>query len=164
VPWLLLAILQGILLAAAASMLMLLARVSRPHVAFRPDPGKQQLFRPRASSRKRSATWYHCSSPGTFLDLHQCRRCPQFHPESSSCSQFVGHPHGGCDLSASPYLDLAGAHMLHELHSELAAPGIALRIVVGPRGGVRDLLRADAVGDKVGGSIELLRSMVSSAR
>src|SRR5271170_4786755 len=25
-----------------------------------------------------------------------------------------------CDLSASPYLDLAGSHMLHELHRELA--------------------------------------------
>ena len=26
-----------------------------------------------------------------------------------------------CDLSASPYVDLGGARMLHELHSELAA-------------------------------------------
>ena len=55
-----------------------------------------------------------------------------------------------CDLSASPYLDLAGSHMLHELHSEPAARGIALRIV-GAHGRVRDLLRADGVGEKVGG-------------
>jgi MFS superfamily sulfate permease-like transporter len=34
-----------------------------------------------------------------------------------------------CDLSASPYLDLAGSRMLHELHAELTARGIALRIV-----------------------------------
>ena len=55
-----------------------------------------------------------------------------------------------CDLSASPYIDLAGSRMLHELHDELAARGIALRIV-GARGRVRDLLRADGVGEKVGG-------------
>jgi MFS superfamily sulfate permease-like transporter len=40
--------------------------------------------------------------------------------------------------------------MLHELHSELAARGIALRIV-GARGRVRDLLRADGMDQKVGG-------------
>jgi hypothetical protein len=40
--------------------------------------------------------------------------------------------------------------MLHELHSELSARGIALR-VVGGHGWVRDLLRADGIGEKVGG-------------
>jgi SulP family sulfate permease len=40
--------------------------------------------------------------------------------------------------------------MLHELHNELAARGIALRIV-GAHGWVRDLLRADGVSEKVGG-------------
>ena len=34
-----------------------------------------------------------------------------------------------CDLSASPYLDLAGSRMLHELLGELTSRGIALRIV-----------------------------------
>jgi MFS superfamily sulfate permease-like transporter len=43
---LLLGILQGILLAALASILLLLARVSSPHVAFLGRvPGHQQLFR-----------------------------------------------------------------------------------------------------------------------
>ena len=55
-----------------------------------------------------------------------------------------------CDLSASPYLDLAGARILHALHDELAAQGIALQIV-GARGRVRDLLRADGLAEKVGG-------------
>jgi MFS superfamily sulfate permease-like transporter len=54
-----------------------------------------------------------------------------------------------CDLSASPYVDLAGARMLHELHDDLAGRGIALRIV-GAHGWVRDLLRADGIGAKVG--------------
>ena len=55
-----------------------------------------------------------------------------------------------CDLSASPYIDLAGTRMLHQLHGDLAGRGIALRIV-GARGRVRDLLRADDLGEKVGG-------------
>jgi MFS superfamily sulfate permease-like transporter len=55
-----------------------------------------------------------------------------------------------CDLSASPYVDLAGSRMLHDLEAECATRGIGLRIV-GARGTVRDLLRADGMGDKVGG-------------
>src|SRR5262249_25778170 len=55
-----------------------------------------------------------------------------------------------CDLSASAFVDLAGSHMLHELHDELAARGIALRIV-GAHSWARDLLRADGVSEKTGG-------------
>ena len=55
-----------------------------------------------------------------------------------------------CDLSAAPYLDLAGSRTLHDLHSELASRGIALRIV-GAHGSARDLLRAEGIEDKVGG-------------
>ena len=40
--------------------------------------------------------------------------------------------------------------MLHELHAELAGRGIALRIV-GAHSYVREFLRADGIGDKVGG-------------
>ena len=39
--------------------------------------------------------------------------------------------------------------MLHALHAELATRGISLRII-GARGSVRDLLRAEGVEDKVG--------------
>jgi SulP family sulfate permease len=54
-----------------------------------------------------------------------------------------------CDLSAAPYIDLAGSRMLHELHGELIGRGIALRIV-GVHGSVGDLLRADGIEAKVG--------------
>jgi sulfate permease, SulP family len=55
-----------------------------------------------------------------------------------------------CDLSASPFVDLAGSRALHELYEELAPRGIALRIV-GAHSRARDLLRADGVGEKTGG-------------
>jgi MFS superfamily sulfate permease-like transporter len=69
-----------------------------------------------------------------------------------------------CDLSASPYLDLAGSRMLRQLHSELAARDIVLRIV-GAHGWVRDLLRADGLGEKVGGfdRIDTLDGALSSS-
>jgi len=159
---LLLGILQGILLAALASVLMLLVRVSRPHVAFlgrvpgtnsysdlarhpenEPLPGAI-AFRPEAS-----LIYVNADSVMESV-LNRLRAAG-----SSDIHTVV------CDLSASPYLDLAGSHMLHGLHSELAARGIVLRIV-GAHGGVRDLLRADGLGAKIGGSIESIRSMACS--
>ena len=146
---LLLGILQGILLAAAASILMLLARASQPHVAFLGRiPGTNSY-----------------SDVARHSENEPLANVIAFRPEASLLyvnSDFVlgsvtDHLGGRsdvrlvvCDLSASPYVDLAGSHMLHQLHGELARRGIDLRIV-GVRGRVRDLLRADGVGDKVGG-------------
>ena len=161
---LLLGILQGILLAALATILLMLARVSRPHVAF--------LGR----------------IPGTdsFSDLYR-------HPENEPLSGVIAfRPEASliyvnadavldavlgrlreagpasirlvaCDLSAAPYVDLAGARMLHELHAELVRHGIALRIV-DARGAVRDLLRAVGLEAKVGGiaRITTLDSLIRS--
>ena len=148
---LLLGILQGILLAATASILLLLARVSRPHVAFlgrvpgtnsysdidrhpenEPPPGVV-AFRPEASVIYVNAD----AVLGAVLD--RLRK-----PATPAIRLAV------CDLSAAPYLDLAGTRMLHELHAELAARGVTLRIV-GAHGAARDLLRADGVEEKVGG-------------
>ena len=117
----LLGILQGILLAALASILMLLARVSRPHVAFlgripgtnnysdlarHPDnealPGVV-AFRPEASLIYVNAD----AVPETVLS--------RLNAEGSGVRLVV------CDLSASPYVDLAGARMLSVLHAELAS-------------------------------------------
>jgi SulP family sulfate permease len=52
-----------------------------------------------------------------------------------------------CSLSSSPFIDLAGAKMLSDLHAELASRGIAFQIV-GARGQVRDVLQADGMADK----------------
>ena len=52
------------------------------------------------------------------------------------------------DLSTSPYVDIAGARLLGEMHGELAARGIPLRIVEA-RSSARDLIREE-VGMSVG--------------
>jgi high affinity sulfate transporter 1 len=145
-----LGILQGILLAAGASILLLLARASRPHVAFlgripgtsgfsdiarhpenEPLPGVL-AFRPEAS------LIYVNADAVLETVVNRLSVGP------SDIRLVV------CDLSASPHIDLAGSRMLHELHALLTARGMALR-VVGAHGQVRDLLRADGVGHKVGG-------------
>ncbi|HET8545373.1 MAG TPA: SulP family inorganic anion transporter, partial [Pseudolabrys sp.] len=146
---LLLGILQGILLAALASILLLLARMSRPHVAFlgripgtnsysdvdrhpenEPLPGVI-AFRPEASLIYINAD----SVMEAVLD--------RLHGSPPDIRLMI------CDLSAAPYLDLAGSRMLHQLHDELVSRNIALRIV-GAHGSARDLLRAEGMEDKVG--------------
>jgi SulP family sulfate permease len=148
---LLFGILQGILLAALASIMLMLAIASRPHVAFlgripgtnnysdidrhpenEPLPGAI-AFRPEGSLIYVNAD--------VVLDTVLNRLKAASHVEVGMVV---------CDLSSSPHLDLAGSHMLKKLHSELAARGIRLR-VIGAHGPVRDLLRADGMEEKLGG-------------
>jgi SulP family sulfate permease len=147
---LLLGILQGILLAALASILLLLVRASRPHVAFLGRvPGTNSY-----------------SDVARHPENEDIEDVIAFRPEASLMYinadvvleavlkrlRAAGRPAARlviCDLSASPYIDLAGSRMLHELHAELNTRGIVLRIV-GARGRLRDLLRADNLGEKVG--------------
>jgi len=160
---LLLGILQGILLAAAASVLILLGRASQPHVAFlgripgttsysdlARHPENEQLphvivFRPEASLLYVNAE---------FVSQTVLERLKSV--GKASIRTIV------CDLSASPYMDLAGSRMLRLLYTELAASGIALRIL-GARGRVRDLLRADGLGDVVSDRGTELKTVIGSS-
>ncbi len=159
---LLLGILQGILLAAAASVLILLARASQPHVAFlgripgtssysdlARHPENEQLahviiFRPEASL--------------LYVNAEFVSRTVQERLKSPGQREIRTVI---CDLSASPYIDLAGSRMLHLLHTELTASGVALRIV-GARGRVRDLLRAEGLGEIVSDRLTKLEAVVGS--
>jgi high affinity sulfate transporter 1 len=144
-------ILQGILAAALASILLLLLQASRPHVAFLGRVPGTNIYSDIARNPQNEPL------PGVIA----------FRPEVSllyvnadavleaALSGISAAPQRDvrlvvCDLSASPRIDLAGSRMLHELHGHLADRGIPLRIV-GARAFVRDLLRADGVGEKVGG-------------
>jgi SulP family sulfate permease len=146
---LLLGILQGILLAALASVLMLLARASRPHVAFLgriPGTGRySDLARHPENETLPGVIAFRPEASLIYVNA-------EFVLESVlSRLQILGPDIRlvVCDLSASPYVDLAGSRILHELHGDLAGRGIALR-VVGAHGWVRDLLRADGIGAKIG--------------
>jgi SulP family sulfate permease len=145
-----LGILQGILLAALASILLLLAWSSSVHVAFLGRvPGadnysdlarhpENEVLRGVIAFRPEASLIYVNADAVLESVLTRLRAVgPQ------DVHMVV------CDLSAAPYVDLAGVRMLHELHGELTSRGIALRIV-GAHGSVRDLLRADGVEEKVG--------------
>ena len=155
---LLLGILQGVLLASIASIFLLLARASRPNVAFLgrlPGSGRYSdiarhegveplvgiiAFRPEASLLYINAE--------TILEtvMTALRRWPDV--------RLVA-----CDLSASPYIDLAGASMLHDLHDELASRGVTF-CIVGAHAQLRDLLRAEGLAEKTD-SGQWLRSLDS---
>jgi len=146
---LLLGILNGILCAALASILLLLARASRPHVAFLgripgtdtfSDTARHPENEPLAGvvAFRPEVSLIYVNADAVLETVLQRLR-------ATSAVRLVV-----CDLSSSPYLDLAGSRMLHDLHDELRGRGIALRIV-GARGRVRDLLRAEDLSEKLGG-------------
>lgn len=147
---LLLGILQGVLLAAIASVFLLLARASQPNVAFLgrlPGTGRYSdsarhegveplvgviAFRPEASLLYINAE--------TILDavLNALLKSP-------------GVKLVACDLSASPYIDLAGAHMLRNLYDELASRRVGF-CIVGAHAQLRDLLRAEGLAERTDSS------------
>jgi high affinity sulfate transporter 1 len=155
---LLLGILQGVLLAALVSIFLLLGRASQPNIAFLgrlPGTGRYSdsarhkgvepldgiiAFRPEAS------LLYINSETVLATVLKALRR--------SSDVRLVA-----CDLSASPFIDLAGARMLLDLHDELASRHIAF-CVVGAHAQLRDLLRAEGLAEKTESS-EWLRTLDS---
>jgi MFS superfamily sulfate permease-like transporter len=148
---LLLGILQGILLAALASILLMLARVSRPHIAFLGRvPGTNSysdLDRHPENEPLSGAIAFRPEASLIYVNADTVRDAvlDRLREIGPAAVRLVA-----CDLSAAPYIDLAGSRMLHELHTEFARHGIALRIV-GAHGSARDLLRADGFEEKVGG-------------
>jgi sulfate permease, SulP family len=151
-----LGILQGILLATLASILMLLVRVSQPHVAFLGRvPGTNRysdITRHPENEPLPNMIAFRPEASLLYVNADSVLESVLHHLEETDPSkiQLVV-----CDLSASPYIDLSGSRMLHELYDALAARGIRLRIV-GSHGWVRDLLRAEGLDQRAG---ELGRSV-----
>lgn len=147
---LLLGILQGILLAALVSVLLLLAWSSRVRVAFRGRvPGANtysDLARHPENEVLRGVIAFRPEASVIYVNADAVLKSVLIRIRAADA---LGIHMVVCDLSAAPYLDLAGTRMLHVLHGELTSRGITFRIV-GARGSVRDLLRADGIEQKVG--------------
>ena len=155
---LLLGILQGVLLAALASIFLLLGRASQPNIAFLgrlPGTGRYSdsarhagveplagviAFRPEASL--------------LYINAETILETVLKALQKSSNVRLVA-----CDLSASPYIDLAGARMLLDLHDELASRRVAF-CIVGAHAQLRDLLQAEGLAEKTD-SGEWLRTLDS---
>ena len=146
---LLLGILKGILLAAIISILLLLRRASRPHVAFLGRiPGTDRfsdMQRHPDNERIPGVLLFRVESSLLYFNAE--------HVEASVLGRLARENEPVrlvvCDLSSSPYLDLAGARMLARLQAQLAARGSLLRFV-NAHAAVRDLLRAEGLEERVG--------------
>jgi MFS superfamily sulfate permease-like transporter len=146
-----LGILHGILLAALASAVILLITASRPHVAFLGRvPGTDSysdLARHPENETMPGIVAFRPEASLLYINVDAVLETvlTRLNTAKADETRLVV-----CDLSSSPYADLAGSRMLQELLRELAARKIEFRII-GARGRVRDLLRADGVEAKVGG-------------
>ena len=140
-------LLQGVLIGAIISLVLLIRRVSSPHVAFLGRiPGAR-----RYSDFKRHAD--NEPIPGVLA----------FRVESSIVYFNAEHVFDTvlarldaarepirlviCDLSTSPNIDMAGARMFLTLHAELAKRGIAFDLVEA-RSAVRDIAARRGRGEK----------------
>jgi len=143
-------VLRGVLFAALVSILMLLRRAASPHVAFLGRIPRTRRFsdlqRHPDNERIEGLLAFRVESALLYFNAENVQRAvlDQVRAEGSSIRLVV------CDLSTSPYVDLAGARMLESLSDELAKRNVTLR-VTDAHAAVRDLLRAQGVDEKVGG-------------
>jgi sulfate permease, SulP family len=147
---LLLGILQGVMISVIASLLLLLRLMAYPHVAtLGRIPGTQRfsdiarhpdnelipgvfLFRVEAAM-----LYFNVGNIGkTVIERVQASPTPV---------KLVV-----CDLSTSPYIDVAGAQMLAQLQEKLSAEGIRFRIAEA-HAEVRDIIRASMESKRLGG-------------
>jgi high affinity sulfate transporter 1 len=143
-----LGILKGVLLAVVVSLLFLLASAARPHVAFLGRiPGTRRysdLDRHQDNELTPGILIFRAEASLLYFNVDHVRSRVWAKVSDSQSLRLVV-----CDLSNSPYIDVAGATMLAAMHRQLAARGIQLRIVEA-HATVRDLLRAEGLEEQVG--------------
>ena len=145
---LLLGILKGVLLAAVVSMLLLIQRAARPHVArlgrvpatrrysdLERNPDNESVPGVLIVRVESSLLYFNVSHVRDQVRRHLAAAGPQV--------RLVVW-----DLSTSPYVDIAGARLLGETQRALAVLGVAMRIVEA-RAPVRDIIRKE-IGMSVG--------------
>jgi MFS superfamily sulfate permease-like transporter len=145
---LLLGILKGVLFAAIVSLLMLLAGAARPHIAFLGRiPGTRRfsdLERHPDNETLGGIVIFRTESSVLYFNADHIRQVVWARLQATPQLRLVV-----CDLSVSPFLDVAGASMLAGLHADLAKRAVQLRVVEA-HAKVRDLLRAVGLEERVG--------------
>lgn len=145
---LLLGILKGVVLAAIASLLMVIAAAARPAVAFLGRiPGTKRysdLLRHPDNEVVGGTLIFRVESSILYFNADHVRRTVWEKVRSSEGLRLVIG-----DLSNSPRIDVAGARMLSSLQRDLAAGGMTLRLVEA-HARVRDLLRLVGLEERIG--------------
>jgi len=146
---LLLGILNGVIVAVLASLLLLIRRVAHPHVAVLgriPDTRKfSDIERNPDNTPVAGVLVFRVDASILYFNVEHIREAVwQMLRAAPGALKLVV-----CDLSTSPIVDLAGAKMLAKLHQELGAAGVPMRLVAA-HAPVRDILRAEGLEESVG--------------
>jgi MFS superfamily sulfate permease-like transporter len=141
-------ILDGVIIAVLASLVMVLGRVARPHVAFLGRiPGTDRFSdaaRHPENETIPGVLAFRVEASIVYFNVDHVLQTVLQRVQSEPGLRRVVY-----DLSNTPYVDVAGARMLRRLHEELAGQRIELR-VVGAHSEVRDRLRFEKLQDWVG--------------
>lgn len=145
---LLFGILKGVLIAATVSILMLLAGVARPHIAFLGRiPGTRRfsdLERHPDNETLEGILIFRIESALLYFNAEYVSQVVWEKLQNTAGLRLVV-----CDLSDAPTVDVAGTRMLAALAAGLMKVNVVLRIVEA-HAHVRDLLRAEGLEDRVG--------------
>jgi high affinity sulfate transporter 1 len=140
-------LLRGVLIGAIVSIVRLLHRASRPHVAFLGRiPGTRRFSDAARNPENEFVADVLIVRPESSLLYFNCD-----HVKDRVLARFqAGSPKLVlCDLSASPHIDLAGCQMLSDLAQEILAANGKLQLVEA-RASVRDTLRREGIEQRVG--------------
>jgi high affinity sulfate transporter 1 len=141
-------ILDGVIVAVLASLVMVLGRVARPHVAFLGRIPGTDRFSDVARHPENEAVpgvlAFRVEASLVYFNVDHVLETVLQRVQRDPGLQRVVY-----DLSNTPYVDVAGARMLRRLHDELADKKVELR-VVGAHSDVRDRLRFEKLQDWVG--------------
>ncbi len=144
-----LGILKGVMTAVLVSLALLIRRAARPQVAFLGRiPGTRVFSDIERSPDNESVAGvlvFRVEASLLYFNVEHVIDAvwSKIRSTSEPLTLVV------CDLSASPYVDLAGVRMLATLQEELGATGVGLRLI-GARATVRDILRAEGMVERVG--------------
>jgi MFS superfamily sulfate permease-like transporter len=141
-------ILDGVVIAVLALVVMVLGRVARPHVAFLGRIPGTDRFSDVARHPENEAIprvlAFRVEASLVYFNVDHVLETVRRRARSEPGLQRVVY-----DLSNTPYVDVAGARMLKRLHQDPAGQKIELR-VVGAHSEVRDRLRFEKLQDWVG--------------
>jgi MFS superfamily sulfate permease-like transporter len=143
-------LLRGVMIGAIISLLQVLQRASNPHVAVLGRiPGTRRFSdgeRHPDNERIPGVVIVRPEAGLFYFNVEHVRDAitERVRGEGVPVELVV------VDLSSSPYVDLQSAHAVSELAGELATRGIQLQVVEA-RSSVRERLRGEGVGEKLGG-------------
>jgi SulP family sulfate permease len=151
-------LLRGVLIGALLSLMLLIRRASRPHVAFLGRIPSTRRFSDIARNPDNEAIpdvlIFRAESGLVYFNVDHVRDVVMEQVRSKTPSPRLVI----CDLTTSPHVDLHAAQVLGELATELTAAGIRTQVVEA-RASVRDTLREQGLQEKLG-SISRLSSIV----